>query len=153
MDIAQDRRLDAADVIALLESHLEDMRAISPPESVHALNLDALRAPDIRFWTARDDAGQLMGCGALKRHDSTLGEIKSMRTHPDHRRKGVAAALLVHALSAARDDGLRTVKLETGSTQHFEPARALYAAHGFAPCGPFADYTDDPHSAYMGINL
>ncbi|MEM7378028.1 MAG: GNAT family N-acetyltransferase [Pseudomonadota bacterium] len=153
MDIAQDRRLVDPDVIALLEAHLEDMRAITPPESVHALDLDALRAPDIRFWTARDDAGALMGCGALKRHNDSLGEIKSMRTGPDHRRMGVAAALLEHALSTARGDGLCTVKLETGSTDHFGPARALYAAYGFSPCGPFADYTDDPHSVYMEKNL
>ncbi|MEM6987357.1 MAG: GNAT family N-acetyltransferase, partial [Pseudomonadota bacterium] len=102
MQIQLDRTLDTHDVINLLESHLTEMRATTPPESVHALDLDGLRASSMQFWTARETNGELMGCVALKTHDASVGEIKSMRTHPDHRRKGVAAALLEHVVSAAR---------------------------------------------------
>ena len=149
MQIRLDSTLTHPDVIALLEAHLDDMRAISPPESVHALDLDALRGPTLRFWTAWSDSDSLMGCAALKIHDATLGEIKSMRTSRSHLRQGVAAALLNHVIESARELGLQTLSLETGSTEHFAAARRLYEVNGFSECPPFADYTLDPHSTFM----
>ncbi len=141
--------LAADDVLALLQEHLDDMHATSPPESVHALDVDRLRGPDITFVTARSADGTLLGCGALKQHDATLGELKSMRTTAAARGRGVAAAVLAHLLDAARDRGLDRVSLETGSEDYFAPARRLYVRHGFEPCPPFADYTDDPLSVYL----
>lgn len=146
-----DARTD--DVAALLRAHLQEMFLHSPPESVHALDLDALCAPDIAFWTLRDDEGALMGCAALKRLDATHAEIKSMRTAPAHLRKGVAARLLTHLLETARQSGCRRVSLETGAPEAFAPARALYARFGFVPCGPFADYAEDPYSVFMQRTL
>jgi len=143
----------ATDVVALLREHLDDMYATSPPESVHALDVARLRAPDITFVTARADDGALLGCGALKQHDPTLGELKSMRTAAAARGRGVAAAVLAFLLDAARDRDLARVSLETGAEDYFAPARRLYARHGFAPCAPFADYTDDPNSVYLTLAL
>ena len=145
--------LRGADIVALLQAHLDDMHRHSPPESVHALDLDALRRPEITFWTMRDDRGALMGCGALKQLDAAHGEIKSMRTAAAHLRKGVAATLLRHVLRTARARGYRRLSLETGAPEAFAPARALYARFGFAECGPFADYAEDPWSVFMTLEL
>jgi putative acetyltransferase len=95
----------------------------------------------------------LLGCGALKALGADHGEIKSMRTTPDHLRKGVAAALLRHIVDEAKRRKYRRLSLETGSARAFAPARNLYATHGFKPCGPFADYVEDPYSVFMSIDL
>ena len=144
--------LSGPEIAALLREHLAFAARFSPPESVHALDLDELRAPGVTFWTAWQDA-ELLGCGALKELDPTHGEVKSMRTASAHLRKGVAAALLEHMLEVARERGYRRVSLETGSGDAFEPALALYARFGFARCGPFADYVRDSFSVFMTLEL
>lgn len=147
MDIITD---DAThpDVLALLEEHLVDMYASSPPESVHALDYDELRAPDVTFWTAWEGE-ELLGCGALKKLDSTHGEIKSMRTSRNQLRKGVAAAILEHIVVVARERGYERLSLETGSGGPFEAALRFYEKHGFDYCEPFANYVPDPFSRFM----
>lgn len=140
------------DVSALLAEHLADMHATSPAESVHALDVVALQAPGLTFWTARADA-VLLGCGALKELDRTHGELKSMRASSAARGTGVGRAMLLHLLAAGRERGYARLSLETGTQDYFLPARTLYAAHGFVPCGPFADYSEDPHSAYFTREL
>lgn len=143
------------DVRALLEEHLAEMYATSPPESVHALDLDALRAPAITFWTARASSdGTLLGCGALKELGAaTEGEIKSMRTAAAARGQGVAAAVLAAILTEAKRRDYVRINLETGAEDFFAPARRLYARHGFLECGPFADYVLDPNSVFMTLPL
>ena len=135
-------------VIAFLAAHLDDMRAVSPPESSHALDLDGLRQPSVTFWSAWLD-GELVGCVALKQLDATHAELKSMRTTVTRRRTGIGAQLLAHAETTARQRGYTQISLETGSMDFFAPARALYARHGFVPCSPFADYQPDPNSVFM----
>ena len=141
--------------LALLGAHLDRMRSISPPESVHALDLDGLRGGGIAFFALREGT-ETLAIGALKRPvggDRAHGEIKSMHVAAAHRRRGLARAVLERLLAEARANGLCRVSLETGSTPHFAPARALYAAHGFADCGPFAGYGPDPHSHFMTREL
>jgi len=144
--------LRGPEIHALLEEHLQDMRRISPPESVHALDLDGLRRPEITFWTAWS-GDELVGCGALKTLDATHGEIKSMRVSAARRRTGAGRAVLHHILDEARRRGLARLSLETGSQPEFAPARQLYASVGFAECGPFASYVEDPHSVFMTRTL
>lgn len=144
--------LSGAKVQALLAAHLAGMRDHSPPESVHALDLDGLRAPDITFWSAWDGE-TLLGCAALKELDPGQGEIKSMRTAEEHLGKGVASTLLEHILRVARERGYARLNLETGSGPAFEPAHALYLKYGFEFCGPFGDYTNDPFSRFMTRQL
>lgn len=144
--------LAGSEIHALLQEHLESMRQISPPESVHALDLEALRKPEITFWTAWENR-ELLGCGALKELDAHHAEIKSMRTASRHLRKGVASAILRHILDVAQSRGYRRLSLETGSMAAFEPARTLYARFGFVPCAPFADYWNDPNSVFMTREL
>jgi putative acetyltransferase len=144
--------LSHPEVAALLAEHLADMHEHSPPESVHALDLDALRKPDITFWSMWSK-GELVGCGALKEIEPTHGEIKSMRTAKDFRGKGAGKAMLRHILDEARSRSYTRLSLETGSMAAFEPARRLYRSHGFTDCPPFADYSDDPNSVFMTIEL
>jgi putative acetyltransferase len=140
--------LRGPEVAAFLEEHLEDMRAVSPPESKHALDLDALRKPEITFWTVWD-GDLLVGCGALKELDPTHAEIKSMRTAAACRGRGVASAMLRHILHEAGSRGYLRLSLETGSGEFFAAARALYEKFGFVVCQPFADYKPDPNSYFM----
>lgn len=140
------------DVRALLDEHLADMFATSPAESVHALDHGALAAPGVTFWTARDDE-RVLGCGALKELSASHAEIKSMRTTPAARGRGVASLVLGHLLAEARARGYERVSLETGPQEFFAPARRLYARHGFAECGPFGDYVLDPYSVFMTLEL
>ena len=144
--------LTGSEIQALLQEHLDSMKLYSPPESIHALDLEALRKPEITFWTVWDNA-ELLGCGALKELDPQHGEIKSMRTAARHRRQGVATAMLTHILEEARQRGYKRLSLETGSNEAFAPARSLYAAFGFTYCDPFADYCLDPYSMFMTIQL
>src|SRR5689334_17645007 len=114
-------------IAELLEDHLRDMRSVSPPESVHALDLERLKRPEITFWSVWC-GDELAGCGALKRLDAGHAEIKSMRTARAYRRKGIGKAILEHIMGEARRAGYRRLSLETGSMAFFEPARTLYAS-------------------------
>ena len=144
--------LTRSQVHDLLREHLANMHQLSPPESVHALDLSALRTPDITFWSVWDDA-TLLGCGALKELDVRHGEVKSMRTPAAQRRRGAARAVLMHIIGVAKSRGYSRLSLETGAQAPFKPAHALYESFGFVRCGPFADYTDDPNSVYFTLEL
>ena len=135
-------------IARLLQEHLQSMHLLSPPESVHALDLEGLRQAEITFWSAWQES-ELLGCGALKELDARHGEIKSMRTATVHLRKGVAAGLMRRILDEAKRRSYRRLSLETGAMEAFAPARSLYARFGFQLCGPFADYVEDPNSVFM----
>jgi putative acetyltransferase len=137
---------------ALLNEHLQDMYELSPPESVHALDLEKLRKPDITFWSAWDGP-LLLGCGALKELDRRHGEVKSMRTPAALRRRGAGRAILAHIVEVARSRSYERLSLETGSVEAFKPAQRLYESVGFAYCGPFGQYTEDPNSVFMTLRL
>ena len=140
--------LHGSEIAALLSEHLRDMYLISPPESVHALDLNKLRQPNITFWTLWDN-NHLAGCGALKELDAEHAEVKSMRTSASFRRKGVAAKVLQHIINEAERRGYKRLSLETGSMDYFKPACNLYERFGFEYCEPFADYSEDPYSLFM----
>ncbi len=145
-------------IAIFLEEHLQDMRATSPPESVHALDLSKLRDPSVHFWSAwcpteGASNGTLVGTGAIKRLDAAHAELKSMRTAAAFRGRGIARQLLLHIVDQARAQGLQRLSLETGTQPFFAPAHQLYLAHGFEPCGPFGSYTLDPHSRYLTLAL
>ncbi|MCU0491444.1 MAG: GNAT family N-acetyltransferase [Chloroflexaceae bacterium] len=144
--------LTGPEIAAFLEEHIRDMRAISPPESKHALDLEGLRKPEITFWTVWQ-GDMLAGCGAIKRLSAAHAEVKSMRTAASLRRSGVASLMLRHIIAEARGRGYQRLSLETGSMAFFEPARQLYATHGFSFCGPFGSYQEDPNSVFMTLEL
>lgn len=151
MDIKLDD-LTGTKITRLIGDHLQNMGEKSPPESIHALNLEQLKSPDITFWSAWEGE-ELLGCGALKELSKDHGEIKSMKTSPDHLRKGVARQILQHILEEAIKRGYQRLSLETGSMDAFEPARRLYTNFGFTYCEPFANYVEDPNSVFMTKKL
>ncbi|BDP36792.1 MULTISPECIES: GNAT family N-acetyltransferase [Vibrio] len=144
--------LERPQVLALLEEHLQDMYATSPPESVHALDVSKLKLPSITFWTGWDGE-QLLGCVAMSQLEDGHAELKSMRTTPSARKQGVASRLLNHVIEQAKHQGIQRLSLETGSMAFFEPAHRLYEKHGFAYCEQFGDYQPDPNSRFMTLAL
>lgn len=144
--------LTGPEVASLIGEHLQGMALHSPSESVHALNLQGLKKPDITFWSVWEQ-DQLVGCGALKELDGQHGEVKSMRTSSSHLRKGVAKRVLAHIIDEAKRRNYQRLSLETGSMEAFEPARKLYESFGFQYCRPFSDYIEDPNSVFMTVEL
>ena len=139
----------AAGTQDLLEMSHALMLSLFSPESCHFLDLDALEADNIHLFAAREGQ-ETLGKGALAIKDA-YGEVKSMFTLEAARGKGVAAALLRQIEDTAREHNLPALKLETGDTLH--AAHRLYERHGFAFCGPFADYKDVPESLFMEKSL
>lgn len=144
--------LQGAEIAAFLQQHLDDMRAVSPPESRHALDLEGLRAPNICFWTLWDNS-ELVGCIALQELDAKQGELKSMRIAGSRRGAGLGRQLLEHIIDEARQRGYKRLLLETGSMPYFAPARSLYECFGFRFRGPFSKYVEDPNSVFMQLDL
>lgn len=144
--------LTSPEIATFLEEHISDMRAVSPPESKHALDLDGLRSPEVTFWTLTTH-NQIAGCAALKQLAPTHGEIKSMRTSALHRGQGIASKLLTHLIAEAKSRHYQRLSLETGSMPFFEPARKLYQKFGFKSCPPFAQYKKDPNSIFMALEI
>ena len=144
--------LSGAAIRRLIARHLQGMQANSPPESVHALDIDRLRAPGVTFWSAWI-GDEIAGCGALKRLGDGQGEIKSMRVADAFLGQGVGRGILDHLIAHARAAGLQSLWLETGSAPAFVPALTLYESAGFVRCGPFGAYTADPFSIFMSLTI
>jgi putative acetyltransferase len=140
--------LSRPEVHALLCEHLQSMFELSPPESVHALDIEKLRRPEITFWCAWEGS-ELLGCGALKELNANEGEVKSMCTAKAHLRKGVARSILTKIIQEAEGRSYERLWLETGSAAAFKPAQRLYLSFGFSHCPPFGEYVEDPHSVFM----
>lgn len=139
-------------VIDLLNIHRTGMHENSPLENIHALDLSELQKSNIHFWTAWSQQ-HLLGCGALKRISSSHCEIKSMRTHPDHLRKGVAIKLIEHILNFARRQSYQRISLETGSGEAFEPAIFLYKRYGFIQGSKFDEYEESEFNQFFHLTL
>jgi putative acetyltransferase len=144
--------LSGPEIRALLETHFAGMLANSPKDSCHFLDFEGLKGPGVTFWSVWEN-DSLMGCGAVKELHATHGEIKSMRTHEDHLRKGAAAAMLEHIIATAKARGYKRLSLETGSGPAFDAAHGLYLRYGFEYCEPFGDYVEDPFSRFMTLAL
>ena len=142
----------AADVRGLLELHLAFTRAQSPPEDVHALDIDGLLDPAVTLFSFRA-GGELLAIGALKRLGEHHAELKSMHTVQIARGQGIGRAMLDHLIAVARARGFGRLSLETGVQSAFAPARLLYASAGFITCGPFGDYRQSPNSTFMSLTL
>ncbi|GAA3841681.1 GNAT family N-acetyltransferase [Brevibacterium ammoniilyticum] len=135
-----------------LQQHLDDMAPTAPAESRHALDLSALQVDEVRLWVAYDGS-TVVGTVALARLLPRHEELKSMRTSPEHRGRGIASQLLDHVVADARSRGVEQISLETGSMEFFAPARAFYRKAGFAEVAPFGTYVPDPNSVFMTLML
>jgi putative acetyltransferase len=128
-----------AQVQAMIAFHQRAMQEGSPPGHSFALDLSGLQDDAVTVWVVHCE-NRVAAIGALKRLGAALGEVKSMRTHPDFLRRGIAAALLEAIIAQAQAEGLTRLSLETGSGPAFEPALALYRRRGFVNGPAFADY-------------
>jgi len=151
LDIRIDN-LSGREIKELLTEHLHSLAEITPAKSMHALDIDKLRKPDVTFWSAWA-GGELLGCGALKELSPDHGEIKSMRTTKAHLRSGVGSSVIQTIIAEAKRRGYRQLSLETGAGEYFHPAHRLYQKHGFINCPPFGDYREDPNSVFMTKEL
>lgn len=145
--------LSGPEIAEFLAEHVRQLRAVTPAESAYTLELDALRGPDITFWTVEDDDGAIAGCGALRELDPAHGELKSMRTRASRTRSGVATLLLRHLVAEARGRGYTRLSLETGTDEYFRPARRCYEKFGFTHGEPFGGYRPGPHNTFMILAL
>ncbi|MEL6877729.1 MAG: GNAT family N-acetyltransferase [Pseudomonadota bacterium] len=143
--------IEDPDVAAILEYHHKDMLAVSPPGTAYAFDIERLNAPDIAVFGAWD-GDALLGVGALRSH-SDYAEIKSMRVLPQAKGKGLGKGLLELLLSAARDAGFKTMKLETGISAPFNAANGLYTSFGFTETDPFAGYEDNGDNRFYELSL
>jgi putative acetyltransferase len=144
--------LDDPQVAALLSHHLRKARASTPQDNAHALEADGLRSPAITFLSAWD-GDVLAGIAALREIDTRHGEVKSMRTHPDHLRRGVARLLLANLIAVARTRGFTGLSLETGTAPMFAAANAMYEAAGFIDGPAFGGYPPSSHNRFMTLAL
>ena len=144
--------LCGVEIADFLEEHITEMKAVSSPESKHALDLDGLKTPAITFWTVWDE-DNLVGCGAIKELSTEQAELKSMRTKASYRGRGIASMLLLHILPEAKQRGYSHINLETGSMSFFKPARNFYTKYGFEYCKPFSTYKEDANSVFMTRTL
>ncbi|PQA88224.1 GNAT family N-acetyltransferase [Hyphococcus luteus] len=151
MEIREDDLTGEA-VRDLLAYHFEMMHENSPPGMAYVLDVEGLKAPDMSFWSIWAGA-DLLGFGALKELEPGWGEIKSMRTHPDHLGKGAGAAMLDHIIGVAKARGYQRLSLETGSTPTFLPAIALYKKRGFENGEAFAGYAASDFNQFLHLDL
>ena len=144
--------LHGPEIAQLLQEHLDHMHSVSPAASVHALDIEALRRPDITFWSAWEDH-HLCGCGAIKKINAEYAELKSMRTAKEYQRQGVALNILNTVIIEAKARGYKKLYLETGSQPAFAPARTMYLNRRFKLCEPFEGYIHDENSVFMSLDL
>ena len=143
---------DHPEVNELLKKHFIELRAASPEESTHVLDIPGLKAPSIKFWSLWDD-NKLLGCGALKFLDKEHGEFKSIRIHDNFRRQNIGVKLIEHLIIEAKKLKIKRISIETGAGKFFEPARKLFEKCKFKPCKPFAHYKSDPNSLYYTLQI
>lgn len=143
-----DPRADAS--MALIEELDRHLNQLYPAESNHLMDIDALCAPDVRFFTA-SDGDDVLGCGAIKRYDGYT-EVKRVFVLPRARGRGVAIRIIEALDEATREAGVALMRLETGIYQ--PDALALFEKLGFRRTSSFGDYpADDPYSVFMERKL
>ncbi len=153
----QRERPDHPQVVAALAALDDYLASLYPPEANHLLDVQALLAPQVRFFTAR--AGEsLLGTAAVRlmpgepaTGGAPYGEVKRMYVDPAARGRRLGAALLQRLEQQLREEDVALALLETGAEQH--AAVRLYEAAGYARRGPFGGYPDNGLSLFLGKAL
>ncbi len=136
------------DVRQLVKELNAYLNPLSPPEFQFQMTVEQMADAKTTVFIARDETGRAVGMGALKVFDTGLAEVKRMYTLPEVRGQRVGVALLDRIEALAREKGIGTLKLETGSVAGFEPAQRLYERGGFTRCAAFLDYPESDYSAF-----
>ncbi len=120
------------------------------PEESFGYSVEQLEAKGVHLLGARV-GGALVGVGGIELQGGGVAELKRFYVVPAHRGRGVADAIITALLAHAADQGVRTVRLETGDKQL--AAIAFYGRHGFAEVPRFAPYVDSATSICMQRTL
>jgi GNAT superfamily N-acetyltransferase len=130
--------VDTPEAVALVRSYLMEMvdryHGRPMPASVVDQALADEPADDVAVLLVAYLEGTAVGCAGLRRAEEQTGEITKMYVSPQARRRGVGRRLLTAVEDAARDQGLRTLRLDT--RKDLVEARAMYAACGYAEIPP-----------------
>jgi len=124
------------DVRALVGELDQILSAEYTLEQRHGLALDAIFAPNIRFFLARLN-GAAAGCGGVA-FFADFAEVKRMYVREVARGRGVAQLLLARIEQEARNAGFSLLRLETGARQ--TAALRFYQRTGFHICAAFGAY-------------
>lgn len=138
------------DVRALIEALNENLLALTPPEHCFHMTVEEMAAPDTTVFVARQD-GEAIACGALRRHEDRVGEVKRMYTVPEQQGQGIGGKILDEIIALARKEGLTRMVLETGDRH--PAAWRVYERTGFRRCGPVLDYPDSEWSVFYEMEL
>ena len=144
--------LDDPAVRALVAHHTAEARGSTPADNAHAMDADALKRPDIGFWTIWEE-DDLLGFGALRHLSPEEGDLKSMRTAPHALSRGVGRAMLDHLIGLARTRGYVRLRLETGTAPMFDAANRMYETAGFVDGEAYGGYPASPHNRFMVLDL
>ena len=151
---------DQPEVRVLLAALDDYLASLYPPEANHLLDLQALQAPEVCFFVARDagDGNRVVGTGAVRRMDGEAatdglpyGEVKRMMVDPARRGRGIGERLLQALEASLVEQGVTLALLETGRDQ--AEAVRLYERCGYKRCAPFGGYPDNGLSAFYGKRL
>lgn len=80
------------------------------------------------FWVIEED-GRLVGMGGVRRLAKDRAEVRKMYFLPEIRGKGLGRAMLDAIVAFCRENGIRTLTLETASP--LKEAVRLYERYGF----------------------
>ena len=133
---------DVRELVGELNANLLEL---TPPEFVFHMTVEQMAEPATTVFIAREE-GRAVGCGALKRHEGGIGEVKRMYTRPTHRGRKIGADIVRCIEALARQEGLARLVLETGDRH--PAAWTVYERAGFTRCGPVLDYPDSKWSVF-----
>ncbi|MDE2013616.1 MAG: GNAT family N-acetyltransferase [Alphaproteobacteria bacterium] len=138
------------EVRGLVAALNDTLLALTPREFCHHLTVEQMAQPDTTVFVARLD-GVAVACGALRRHDGGIGEVKRMYTKPEYQGRGIGGAILSEIEKLARAEGLARLVLETGDRH--PAAWRVYERAGFTRCGAMLGYPDTEWSVFYEKGL
>ena len=134
---------NSADAIALIAELDEELRRRYPTDKVYGLSPRDVEDPETTFLIGRI-AGEVVACGAVRRLDTTTGEVKRMFVRPAYRRQGLSRLILTALEEDASRRGIRTLRLETGTLQ--PEAIALYQSAGYTAVPLYGEFVGNLRS-------
>ncbi|GGD05448.1 hypothetical protein GCM10011335_05440 [Aureimonas glaciei] len=122
--------------VALLAALSRALAALTGASGEASFDVGDVRGEGGLFVVARDAAGTPLGCGAYRRLEPGVAELKRMYAVPGNR--GVGQALLDFLETRAREDGYAALWLETRRVNAH--AVGFYRRHGYRPIDNYGRY-------------